>query len=416
MSETSCTIDGVGPIPIFVPESVGNVGDPVRQAGSCGEAVYPLGGRTHLDFGNPPRRRGLAADLRGLNQVNDYPARDMTVTVQAGITISRLQEFLSAEKQRLPIDIPMPERATVGGSVATNTSGPRRYAYGTLRDYVIGIRMVNAEGQEVKAGGKVVKNVAGYDLCKLYVGSLGTLGIVTEVTLKLKPQPEDQAIILIGCESAQLETVLEAIHVSCTRPVCVDLLNRSEDSSIGRLDHRPQGSWVVVVGFEDNSEAIDWQVKQLLSELQELKSGMPEPIRGEACKPVWKFMTEFQARPDARMTFKANFLPHATAAFCTRAESFPERPLLQAHAGNGIVFGHFGPELTLDRARTVLEELLSAAETAKGNVVVLRCPPDWKRDLPVWGRPRRDAWLMRRVKTRLDPNNIFNPGRFVDAI
>src|SRR5262249_13131056 len=146
--------------------------------------------------------------LRGLHQVIDYPARDMTITVQAGITIAKLQEVLHAENQRLPVDVPLADRATLGGVLATNTSGPRRYGFGTLRDYVIGISAVNDLGEEIKVGGRVVKNVAGYDLCKLFIGSLGTLGIISQVTLKLRPLPEEQAFVTLGCRTTNLEHVL----------------------------------------------------------------------------------------------------------------------------------------------------------------------------------------------------------------
>src|SRR6202030_783750 len=118
-----------------------------------------------------------------------------TITVQAGITLGRLQDLLATENQRLPVDVPHPDRATLGGALAVNASGPRRPGFGPLRDYVIGITTVNDEGQETKAGGRVVKNVAGYDLCKLHIGALGTLGILTQVTLKVLPRPETQALL-----------------------------------------------------------------------------------------------------------------------------------------------------------------------------------------------------------------------------
>ena len=143
-----------------------------------------------LDVGLPPLKPGFAVETTALNQVIDYPARDMTVTVQAGITIAKLQETLAAEGQWLPVDVPQPERATLGGAVALNVSGPRRFGYGTLRDYVIGISFVTDEGQEVKAGRRVVKNVAGYDLMKVQIGAAGTLGLITQLTLKVKPKPE----------------------------------------------------------------------------------------------------------------------------------------------------------------------------------------------------------------------------------
>src|SRR5262249_9577395 len=143
-----------------------------------------------------------------------------------GLTIARLQELLRAENQRLPIDVPLADRATLGGALATNTSGPRRYGFGTLRDYVIGISAINDRGEEIKAGGRVVKNVAGYDVCKLFIGSLGTLGVINQVTLKLRPLPEEQAFVTFGSPTPKIESLLDRVHTSRTRPVCIDLLNQ----------------------------------------------------------------------------------------------------------------------------------------------------------------------------------------------
>ncbi|HEV3256722.1 MAG TPA: FAD-binding oxidoreductase, partial [Gemmataceae bacterium] len=227
MNQPVCRIDDLGPLPTVQPQSVADLGDVARRAAAENQAVYPLGGQTMLGFGLPPTRPGIGVDVRSLCQVIDYPARDMTVTVQAGITLARLQELLRTENQRLPIDVPRADRATLGGALATNTSGPRRYGFGTLRDYVIGISAVNDAGQEIKAGGRVVKNVAGYDLCKLYIGSLGTLGVITQVTLKLKPRPEEQALLMLGCRDEALGPLLDQLHRSRTRPVCLDLVNRA---------------------------------------------------------------------------------------------------------------------------------------------------------------------------------------------
>src|SRR5437764_11890108 len=150
----------------------------------------------------------------------------MTVTVQAGITVAKLQETLAAEGQWLPVDVPDPERATIGGAVALNVSGPRRFSQGTLRDYVIGISFVTDEGVEVKAGGRVVKNVAGYDLMKLQIGAVGTLGVVTQLTLKVKPRPEASAVLVFGCAGNSLGAVLDLVHASKSRPVAVELWNQ----------------------------------------------------------------------------------------------------------------------------------------------------------------------------------------------
>src|SRR5207248_587611 len=214
LKEATCTIDEAGPFAVVRPTSVAEVGDLVRRAIDQGHALFPLGGRTLLDVGLPPDRAGVGVDLRDLSEVIDYPARDMTVTVQPGITLARLEVLLATERQRLPVDVPQPDRATLGGALAVNASGPRRYGFGTLRDYVIGMTVVNDEGHEAKAGGRVVKNVAGYDLPKLHVGALGTLGIIVQVTLKLRPLPEESALLVLRCEPGGLADLLDRLHAT----------------------------------------------------------------------------------------------------------------------------------------------------------------------------------------------------------
>ncbi len=162
----------------------------VRDAYEDTTPVYLIGGGTSLDFGLPARDPGLGLSLAGLKRVVDYPARDMTVTVEAGISMDLLAGTLAKEKQRLPIDLPNAHRATLGGVLATNTCGSSRFGHGTLRDYVIGITAVDGRGVFFHGGGRVVKNVAGYDFCKLLTGSMGTLGVVTQLTLRVKPIPE----------------------------------------------------------------------------------------------------------------------------------------------------------------------------------------------------------------------------------
>jgi glycolate oxidase FAD binding subunit len=409
-----CRIDDFNLSAVFRPSSVTEVGDLVRRAAAEGQAIYPLGGRTMLGLGLPPTRPGIGIELGDLAQVIDYPARDMTVTVQAGITFAKLQRLLATENQRLPIDVPRPEEATLGGALAANVSGPRRYGSGTLRDYVIGITTVNDEGQETKAGGRVVKNVAGYDLCKLHVGALGTLGIITQVTLKLRPLPAEKAIVTLGCGSEALEPLLDQLHETHTRPGCLDVLNGPAARIVSREAGvaLPESPWVIVVGYEDNAEAIRWQMGRLIEELPAGKVIGLEARAGAATESLWKALCEFPGRP-AELSFKANVLPSASAGLCRQLASWPEELSVHAHAGNGIVRGHLNGPLTLPRVRAMLEELHETTAAAQGNVILTACPPEWKQSLPVWGRPRSDAWLMRQVKDKLDPRRLFNPGRYV---
>lgn len=408
----SCIIDEIGPMPVVRPGSAAELSDLVRRHGAERQALFPLGGRTMLDLGLPPARSGQAVDLRGLTQVIDYPARDMTITVETGITLGRLGEILAAEKQRLPVDVPRPREATLGGALAANISGPRRHGWGTLRDYVIGITVVNDEGQPTKAGGRVVKNVAGYDLCKLHIGALGTLGIITQVTLKLRPIPEATRLVGVACSADDLVPLLEIVHRSQTRASCVDLVNSVAAEKIGfGLNGKP---WGLLVGYEQNEQAVAWQASEFVErELPEDLRKVAQTWSGPDAEKRLADLGESTSRPEAVLSFKANVLPHAVADFCRTAAALSDRLAVQAHAGNGIVLGHVDGDFTLDQAQSLLLRLTEKASAGGGNLIVRRCPSAWKKVVPIWGKPRGDAFLMREVKRRLDPRDLFNPGRFV---
>ncbi len=412
MDDTACFIDDFGPLPVERPRSVAETGDTVRRVAGAGQAVYPVAGRTQLGYGLPPTKPGVALDPRGLDAVVDYPAQDMTVTVQAGLTVAALQRLLAGENQRLPVDVPRPEAATVGGTLAANVSGPRRFGFGTLRDYVLGMSTVNDEGQEVKAGGRVVKNVAGYDLPKLHVGALGTLGVITQVTFKLRPVPEATTLLAFGCGGSVLGTLLDRIHTSRTRPVCVDLLNGPAARALAAGGPAlPEGDWVVVVGYEDNADAVGWQVRQSMVEAAGVGVRGLEARVDVAAAVLWQKLADFALWPAAHLTFKANLLPGAVAEYCAYAQSQSDGLLLHAHAGSGIVRGHVTGDLTLERATVMLTGLRERATAANGNLVLPHCPAAWKRSLSATGAARGDDWLARRVKAALDPGDVFNPGR-----
>ena len=425
MDDNASRIDDFGPLAMVRPRSVAELGDLVRRASAERQALYPVGGGTMLDLGLPPSRPGWAVDVRALNHVIDYPARDMTITVQAGVTIAELRRVLAAENQRLPVDVPHADRATLGGALAANVSGPRRYGFGTLRDYVLGISTVNDEGQEVKAGGRVVKNVAGYDLCKLHVGALGTLGVITQATLKVRPIPEMQAILTLGCDDAGLEGLLNLLHLSRTRPACLDVLNAPAARAVAHAAGvaMPEAAWAVVGRLRGRgrggelagppADAGDHAGRRARAGGAG-RDRRPHPLgcTGGVDRPPPHPPSPTGGGKGGRVSFKANLLSGAVASFCLRAAALSDALRLHAHAGSGIVRGHFTGDLTLGRVQVMLKGLQDAAEAARGNLILPRCPPEWKRSLPVWGRPRGDAGLMREVKTKLDPNGSVQPRPF----
>jgi glycolate oxidase FAD binding subunit len=345
----------------------------------------------------------------------------MTVTVRTGITVRELQALLRRENQRLAVDVPFSDRATLGGAIATNVSGPRRFGFGTFRDYVIGISVVNDLGQEIKAGGRVVKNVAGYDLMKLYTGSFGTLGILSQVTLKLKPLPEAAEMVVTFCHPSELERILEKLHNSQTRPVSIDVLSRNAVELINKGQSQQilpscHLEYAICVGFEESRQAIQWQRGQLNHELPDEQEKMAQYYPDETAQSIWTEMTDFAWHPAARVSFKASLLPSRVTSFLNFAPGIQPSPLLLANAGNGIVYGHWLDDLSFEQAKDMLSRLLRQANEASGNLVITRCPPEWKATLPIWGSPQQDWDLMKTVKEKLDSGKVFNPGRFVDRI
>lgn len=364
-------LPGLGPISAHRPTTGAEAGRLVADARAGGRAVYPVGGRTMLDLGRPPTKPGIALDTTGLNAVVDYPARDMTITVGAGITIESLNGILAKENQWLPVDVPLPGRATLGGAVATNASGPHRYGHGTLRDAVIGISFLTDDGTEVKGGGRVVKNVAGYDFMKLQTGALGTLGVLTQITLKVKPRPETTATLAFGCSANDLAAMLDLLHKSNSRPVAIELLNAAAWKETGSV--AVVGDWVIAVGFEEKKVTVDWQRATLLHDLKR------ETVDLDG---VWQTVTDLQVRPASRFIGKASVRPSQVAEFANRVNR--DGALVHAQPLNGIVWLHSespGTEFAIRRGATV---------PAKGGA-------DWE--------------LMKHVKKTLDPDNVFNPGR-----
>src|SRR5262245_11750081 len=239
----------------------------VSEAFESGSPLYPIGGGTSLEFGLPVKAPGHGLSLAGLNRIVDYPARDMTVTLEAGVTMRTLADLLAKERQRLPVDVPQADRATIGGVIATNWNGPRRYGEGSLRDFVIGINAIDGRGQPFKGGGRVVKNVAGYDFCKLLTGSLGTLGVITQVTLRLKPIPEQSALLACSLpDAATAENVLAALVKSKATPTAIELLAGPQwrnDAALAALDHSSPTGLYLIVGLEGTGPEVEYMVHEL---------------------------------------------------------------------------------------------------------------------------------------------------------
>jgi glycolate oxidase FAD binding subunit len=402
-------VDGVPAELVAEPSSVAEASRVLAAACRAGKKVVVVGGGSKLGLGNPPERADLIVSTRRMDQVLEHAAGDLVVRVQAGARLADLQAALAPAGQWLALDPPEPG-ATVGGVVAANASGPRRLRYGTVRDLIIGITVVLADGTMARAGGKVVKNVAGYDLAKLFCGSLGTLGLIAEATFRLHPRPAAAAVVTLGVERAeQVGEAVRRLLRSTLVPSAIELAWYGAHGDPGLLT-------LVIEGIPPGVEAQAATAAELLGEVGEaevLGPGGTEAALAQLGALPWdkaevgiKVAVPPAELPGVLTDLSSGWLGHGRAT---------------AHAGTGVLrIGLAGPDPDdaghVKAFAGVLDRARAALAARGGTLVVAEAPPALKRAVDVWGPPGDAVELMRRVKRQFDPDRQMSPGRFVGGI
>jgi glycolate oxidase FAD binding subunit len=402
-----------GVVPAFVawPASTEEAAGLLRAAARAGLAVVPRGAGTGFGWGSPPSRCDLVVDLGAMDQVIEHGAGDLVVRVQAGLTIGALSAALAAAGQELALDVP--DRATVGGVVATGTTGPRRLRYGTPRDLLLGLTVVRADGVIAHSGGKVVKNVAGYDIGKLFCGSHGTLGLITEATFRLHPRPGAVAWVtaeFFGASGAGGSDAASAAVASAANSVLVP--SAVELDWPGGTPQSPRPLRVGVL-LEGTPSGVTERAERM-SELLAAAGGGPVSV-SDAAPPRWGVLPA--GATVVRVSFWVSALDAVLGALLAAGESAGVRPAVTGPAGAGALHACLDPDTPdEDAARfvTALRERiagLSGPAGPRGSVAVQAGPPavlaaaGAYRDVP-------GAALMRAVRDRFDPDGRMFPGRF----
>ncbi len=379
------TIDGIAPDGRFSPQSEAEAVEIVNSCAAKRDVLVPVGGGTALQTGNSlVASQWNSLSTENLNNVIDFSPEDMVVTIGAGTTMSNLRDTLRAEGQFLPIDCQSPDDATLGGIIASNYAGDWRPAFGTPRDRLLGLRVVLADSTVVRAGGKVVKNVAGYDLCKLFAGSWGTLGFITEATFKTNPIPAITKSLYF--HSSSLSVAIEAaLQVHCARLQPIGIKLMFEDNAVLK---------VVLMGSE---ESVDWQAKEvnfLLSQCGLLPTeGISEDDR-------------HLPRIRAKISVMPSDLPSTLSVLQSQCKK------MAAQIPTGIVDCDFLSETEFSS----LNEHLRMALPPGSQLVWEELPPENKLNTDIWGTPRPEWKVMKQLKETMDPLNLFSPGRFVGRI
>jgi len=407
-------VDGVVPSLLARPATAEETGALLAAAGECGAGVLPRGAGAHQHLGTVPSRADLVIETTRQTGITDYTPADYVVAVRAGTRLRDLQAELAVHNQWLPLDPPGAARATVGGVVAANRNGPRRLLWGSVRDLLIGIRVALPTGEVIKAGGKVVKNVAGYDLGKLFIGSLGGAGVITEATFKISPLPGDGVTIAVAVPDLEAARALvTSVMRSQLLPAALEAVNPPALRRLAAAAGMPGAdgnAWGVLMLAEGLEESRTRHIDEMRSLV-----GAParmDVLEGPVHRALWDAIAEFPS-PEThpgRVVWRAGapiarWVALAQALASTRADVEPVE--IVAHAGVGLVYA----AAPAAQARDAAESLGRAAADAGGYAVVESAPPALKAQLAVWGAEPGGLELMRKLRAAYDPQGVMIPGR-----
>ena len=427
---SQAAVEGVTPSLILRPGCEEDVSATLAWADHAGLAVIPRGSGTTLGYGMPPARGQVVLGLDRLDQILEYEPADLTVTAQAGVTLGRLQQALGERRQWLPIDPARGAGRTLGGLVATAASGPHRQGYGTLRDLLIGLRIVQADGMVYQGGAKVVKNVAGYDIPKLMVGSLGTLGVFTELTFKLQPLPRATATLAVTCDTLETAAGLAGQAVTSTlTPMALTVL---DSGAAGHLSGAAPdaasldgGEAVLLARFGGIPQAVGRQIREL-GQMAERRSGVRLTRIIEDDQGVWPTVADLplDLTEKRAVRLKNAVVPTRLGEALRAGRSVGQAHNLAvgqvAHAGAGVIYttlrGYGEEDERNERKARAVQALRAAIIAFGGTSVVEHAPLAVKTQVDVWGPTRPDFRLMQAVKAQFDPKGTLNPGRFVGGI
>lgn len=395
----------IDPIDLAIyPNTQQELADSIELAAKHKLQIIPCGNGSKINWGGLIQSRAgcMAISTARLDRLIEHAVGDLTVTVEAGIRFADLQAMLAKANQFLAIDPAYPATSTLGGIVATASTGSLRQRYGGVRDLLLGISFVRSDGEQVKAGGRVVKNVAGYDLMKLLTGSFGTLGAISQLTFRLYPLPENSQTVVLTGAAEMVATAQTKLLSSTFTPAIADLI------SLG-LDREKSEELGLAVRFDGIEASVTAQSDQLIA------LGKALNLKGENLTDSASFWQDLQDRcwqtnSDRTAICKLGILPsQASEVLGSIAQLHPQiQHYAQIHAASGLGI------LRLDRAEAhTIGQIRDRCAATGGFLSILEAPVEIKQNLDVWGYTGNSIEVMQRLKQQFDPDNMFSPGRFL---
>lgn len=405
---------GSGAVPdcIAYPQTQAELSEVVACAHRHHWRILPWGRGSKIAWGGLAENIHILVSTERLNRLVAHAAGDLTVTVEAGMAFAALQDQLSAAGQFWSIDPAYPDRATIGGIIATADAGSLRHRYGGVRDLCLGISMVRSDGRIVKAGGRVVKNVAGYDLMKLLTGSFGTLGILVEVTLRLSPLPPLAATVVLAGSAEQIAAAASTLLPSTLTPAAMDLLSSNLLAQAGLTGHLGLG-----IRFQALPESVDQQVNRVL-ELGQILGLAAVTFKEPEEAALWETLGAALWQGEPVILAKCGVLPAQAAPTLAQMEAIADQSQLilagRIHTASGL--GMLRLEGEASALAAAVPKLRSLCTEQGGFLTILRAPLALKQQLDVWGYSGNALGLMQAIKRQFDPHHLLSPGRFVGGI
>lgn len=435
-------VDEVAPSVVAKPTSAEQVAEIVRFSVAEKLALIPCGHRTKLEIGMPPSRYDIALDMTGLHQIAHYDPGDLTVSVDAGANFNDLASPLYKQNQFLPLSVPFYFESTIGGIIASGVDSSLRHSYGAARDFLIGAEFIDGTGRMCKSGGRVVKNVSGYDLHKLLIGSLGTLAVITRLNFRTFPAaPASRGFVIsfrahedaLAFSNLVERSPVRAASIDFVSPRLMQLLLEAEKNSPEPPAAPLQGRftadfWRLCVSVEGIPEVCE-RASRELAQLVASSAAKPAQfvtLNESEGADLWHYLGQsipllLEASPSAAI-FKISAPPARLAPLLQQLSALADQSSLEHVAlarACGVLYFALLPDsgglASLQRLTESASRVFSLCASENATVSLPWCPIALKRSVNVWGPPRPDFALMRRLKSAFDPQNIFAPGRFLSS-
>ncbi|GGF13361.1 glycolate oxidase [Halobacillus andaensis] len=406
---------------VVTPKSEDEISEILQKANQEGKSVSIESGGSKRGYGGIKENYDYTLSMAEYKGVVEHNVGDMTVTVRAGTTITELQEFLQEHHQMIAIDPNWPDQSTIGGVIAANESGPKRLKYGSARDLVIGLRVVYPDGQVIRTGGKVVKNVAGYDMNKLFIGAMGTLGVITEITMKLRPIPKYESLVQVSASEDRIDDLKQlgvSIQDSMKEPVTLELLNPALSKKMINRE-----AYTLLIAFEDVEKSCRDQEEWI--EKHKPDGCYAEVLTQQEAQNFWK---TFRSHAPNSLTDKAAEITQAVVKVASKnmdvyqimkeskSIELEHDVSVEAHGGLGHGISHYIVSGKGEEVTAAVYHLRRITEVRKGYAVVKHLLYDLRNQIDIWGGKTSYFFLFEGIKHTIDPNNTLNHQRFIGGI